>query len=160
MVGTLQDSHTVAVSVQGKFESHFKDTLLKSQIPDLTEGEIGEGSGSTGETNLIVNTIEQSPESTRMVVVGSATFIDDFVLELSSRLSQDRFLNNLLFLQNAVDWSVEDVDLLSIRARGTFTRVLEPMEDSQQTMLEVVNYDVFLLEYSKTQRATPGSAEG
>ena len=79
-----------------------------------------------------------------MVVIGSSEFLDDVLLQLSSRVSQDRYLNNLQFMQNAVDWSVEDLDLLSIRSRGTTTRVLRPMEQREQSTLEIVNYAVAL----------------
>ena len=54
-------------------------------------------------------------------------------------------LNNLLFVQNLVDWSVEDLDLLNIRSRGTYTRVLQPLQANQQTTWEVFNYIVALL---------------
>jgi ABC-2 type transport system permease protein len=77
--------------------------------------------------------------------MGSAEFLDDFVLRIQSQLVQDQILNNLQFAQNAVDWSVEDTDLLSIRARGTFTRLLDPMTESEQTRWELGNYFVALL---------------
>ncbi len=78
------------------------------------------------------------------MVIGSGEFVDDVILQLSSRVSQDRYLNNLQFMQNAVDWSVEDLDLLTIRSRGTTTRVLRPMEQREQSTLEIVNYVVAL----------------
>ncbi|MFN2131882.1 MAG: hypothetical protein ACK2VD_15230, partial [Anaerolineae bacterium] len=58
---------------------------------------------------------------------------------------QDRYLNNLQFLQNAVDWSVEDEDLLTIRSRGTYARLLRPLSETQQMRWEVANYVVALL---------------
>jgi len=44
-----------------------------------------------------------------------------------------------------VDWTVEDLDLLNIRARGTSSRVLLPLETNQQTYWEVANYILALL---------------
>ena len=90
-------------------------------------------------------TITTSPESSRLTVIGSATFAEDTVLNLSSRLIQDRYLNNLQFLQNVVDWSVEDLDLLEIRARGSTSRVLQPMTEGEQSFWEVANYVVALV---------------
>jgi ABC-2 type transport system permease protein len=55
-------------------------------------------------------------------------------------LTQDYVVNNLRLLQNAVDWSVEDTDLLSIRSRGSATRVLIPMDANQQTIWEISIY--------------------
>jgi ABC-2 type transport system permease protein len=92
-----------------------------------------------------MGTIESSPASARLVVVGSAEFLDDVVLEISRSLSQDRYLHNLQFLQNAVDWSVEDEDLLAIRSRGTYARLLRPLGETAQVRWEVFNYVVALL---------------
>ncbi len=66
-------------------------------------------------------------------------------LPLSSRLTQNRDLANLQFMQNAVDWSVEDLDLLSIRSRGTIARVLRQMDQNEQSTWEVANYAISLL---------------
>ena len=79
------------------------------------------------------------------MVIGSAEFIDDVVLDLSASLSADRYLLNLQFMQNVVDWSVEDQDLLAIRSRGAFTRLLKPLEEGEQSFWEVLNYGVALL---------------
>jgi ABC-2 type transport system permease protein len=119
------------VSIRGSFESYFKD-----QAPPVQEGET--------ETSAL-GTIEVSPESSRLVVVGSAEFVDDVVLEISSSFSQDRYLLNLQFLQNIVDWSVEDEDLLSIRSRGTYARLLRPLEKDEQSFWEGLNYALALL---------------
>jgi ABC-2 type transport system permease protein len=79
------------------------------------------------------------------VVIGSAEFLNDIVFDLSASLTRDRYLNSLQFMQNAVDWSVEDLDLLSIRSRGTSARVLYPLTESQQSFWEGVNYVLALL---------------
>ena len=105
----------LAVSVQGSFESYFKGkpaptTDSASRILKATETVLRQVE------NVVV---EQSPDTARLVVIGSAGFIDDFALELSARLTQDYYLNNLQFIQNTADWAVEDEDLLGIRARGT-----------------------------------------
>jgi ABC-2 type transport system permease protein len=78
-------------------------------------------------------------------VVGSAEFVDDTVFDISSSLTHDRYLNSLQFMQNALDWSVEDLDLLAIRSRGTATRVLSPEAEEQQSFWEGLNYTVVLL---------------
>jgi hypothetical protein len=44
-----------------------------------------------------------------------------------------------------VAWSTEDVDLLNIRSRGTYARVLAPMTERQQSFWEGANYVVALL---------------
>ena len=89
--------------------------------------------------------IKKSPESARLVVVGSAEFINDTVFSISQSMSQDRFMNSLSFLQNLIDWSVEDEDLLVIRSRGTYARLLIPLTRQQQTFWEWLNYGVAIL---------------
>jgi ABC-2 type transport system permease protein len=67
------------------------------------------------------------------------------VLNLASRLTADRYLTNLQFVQNAVDWSVEDLDLLAIRAHGSTSRILQPMTEQQQSLWESANYVIALV---------------
>jgi ABC-2 type transport system permease protein len=145
-VGQDMQSYPLAVSVQGVFDSYFKDRANPFEAaPDAelqaAPTETSQEAGATASRS----TIERSQAGARLVVFGSSTFIDDFVIQLSARLSRDRYLNNLLLMQNAVDWSVEDPDLLGIRARGSNVRVLAPLSESQQTAWEVGNYALALL---------------
>ena len=43
-------------------------------------------------------------------------------------------------MQNLVDWSLEDVELLRIRSRGSHARILEPTEAGERRALEWGNY--------------------
>ncbi len=137
--GDEHKSHALAVSVQGVFESYFKgkpspftEGGAEEEIPTLVEGAGG-------------GTIEVSPETARLIIIGSAEFVDDIVFEISSRLTRDRYLNSLKLVQNGVAWSTEDLDLLDIRSRGTYARVLAPMTESGQSLWEGANYVVALL---------------
>jgi ABC-2 type transport system permease protein len=135
-VGAERQSHTLAVSVQGVFESAFKGQPAPAPVA---------GEGEDAPQEPLAATIESSPETARLVVVGSAEFLDDIVFDISSTLTRDRYLNNLQFLQNAVSWSTEDLDLLSIRSRGTAARVLIPMDERAQSFWEGANYVIALL---------------
>jgi ABC-2 type transport system permease protein len=88
--------------------------------------------------------IESSPASARLIVFGSGEFLDDLVFNISSSLSQDRYLNSLQLLQNAVSWATEDLDLLEIRGGGSAVRVLAPMEERDQAFWEGANYVIAL----------------
>jgi ABC-2 type transport system permease protein len=132
-----QASVPLAVAIHGSFESYFKDRASPFEAEATTP--------VTGTVEPPMGTVTVSPDSARLVVIGSAEFIDDAVLQISQGLSADRYLNNLEFMQNAVDWSVEDEDLLTIRTRGTYARLLEPLEQGQQTMWEGMNYAVALI---------------
>ncbi len=138
-----QQSWPLAVSIRGSFESFFKD---RASPFEATEPALSGAEGPVTETvEAPLGTIEVSPESSRLVVIGSAEFIDDAILELSRSLSADRYLNNLQLVQNAVDWSVEDEDLLTIRSRGTYARLLKPLQKGQQSFWEGLNYALVLL---------------
>jgi ABC-2 type transport system permease protein len=142
-VSTERQPHRLAVSIQGAFESAFK-----GQPPPVDSGEEEELAPSaeiTTTEEALPATIDVSPETARLVVFGSAEFLNDLVFEISSRLGPERYLNSLKLVQNAVAWCIEDLDLLDIRARGTSARVLVPLTEQQQTLWEVANYVVALL---------------
>ena len=48
-------------------------------------------------------------------------------------------------VENAVDWALEDRDLLSIRGRAHFSRTLPPLNRTAQIFWEYLNYGLALL---------------
>ena len=44
-----------------------------------------------------------------------------------------------------MDWLAEDEDLLSLRSQGTYTRLLKPLDEKEQTLWEALNYVVALV---------------
>jgi ABC-2 type transport system permease protein len=138
-----QQAWPLAVAIQGSFESYFrgKASPFEQQgmaTPTATATE------TVATPEPVLGTVEVSPELSRLVVVGSSEFIDDTVLRISSNVSADRYLYNLQFVQNAVDWSVEDQDLLSIRSRGTYSHLLKPLDHKEQSLWEGLNYGLAL----------------
>jgi ABC-2 type transport system permease protein len=140
-----QEARPLAVAIQGSFESYYKgkESPFEAQSEAApTDTETAPETAATPEP--VLGTIEESPETSRLVVVGSSEFIDDTVLQILGNVSGDRYLDNLQFVQNAVDWSVEDQDLLSIRSRGTYTHLLTTMDRNEQTLWEGLNYGLAL----------------
>lgn len=136
-------SRPLAVAVRGSFESAFKDKPVPVPTPTPTADQQAQGAAPTPTpTPQAGSVIESSPDTARLVVIGSSDFLTDIVFQISANMSGDRYLNSLKLLQNAVDWSVEDTDLLGIRARGTSARVLKPMEAGDETVWEVLNYGI------------------
>jgi ABC-2 type transport system permease protein len=133
-------SYPLAVAVQGTFESFFKD----KPIPEAAPTTAADGTVQPVEPNA-VGTITASPGTARLVVIGSADFLNDAILNISLGGNSESQLNRLQLVQNSVDWSVEDLDLLSIRSRGARVRLLDPLTDSEQTFWEGLNYAVALL---------------
>ncbi len=145
-------SHILAVSSQGSFTSFFADTDDPRQVAQNKDME--ENIAEDGSTEAVSDPekampdaplIKKSPESSRLVVIGSSEFINDTVISISQSMSQDRILNSLGFLQNVVDWAVEDDELLTIRSRGSQARILYPISHQEQTFWEWLNYGLALL---------------
>ncbi|MBI5567829.1 MAG: ABC transporter permease, partial [Chloroflexi bacterium] len=139
-----RQSYPLAVSVRGVFESYFKGKPSPLQATDAAAPTTPDAPPTPTPAPQTSSLIESSPDIARLVVIGSGEFVDDVILQLSARVSQDRYLNNLQFMQNAVDWSVEDLDLLTIRSRGTTTRILRSMDQREQSTWEIVNYAIAL----------------
>lgn len=160
--GDPMSAKTLAVSSQGVFTSYFaerpdpriahaaeknqaadEDGIMEEAL-DSVDSKAGKDQAQKPEKVTLpdVPVIKKSPESARLVVVGSAEFVNDTVFSISQSMSQDRFMNSLGFLQNLVDWSVEDEDLLVIRSRGSYARLLAPLSRQQQTFWEWLNYGV------------------
>lgn len=151
-------SQVLAVTAQGTFLSFFADKddprkegqKAESDPQGLEETidsvDTPENAGDhAAQTLPDTALIKKSPESSRLVVVGSSEFINDTVISISQSMSQDRFLNSLGFLQNIVDWAVEDEELLVIRSRGSYARILYPLSRQQQAFWEWLNYGIALL---------------
>jgi ABC-2 type transport system permease protein len=144
--GEKLQSYPLGISMRGEFESAYKGKPSPMQESPVNNPQ---GPASPGqkepEQAKVVAPLERSPNGTRLVVLSSSDFLNDTVLDLSARLTQERFQNNLHLIQNAIDWSAEDLDLLSIRARGTYTRVLLPVGDRVQNIVEFANYAIALI---------------
>jgi ABC-2 type transport system permease protein len=143
----------LAVAVEGRFDSYFKgkDSPLVQQ-PDNKAGADKDGADKDGakagdkQTPVsITGVIDRSPESARIILVASDTFADDAVLNLASQGLGTLYSQPVAFLQNAIDWSLADRGLLSIRSRAQFARTLVPMERGDQLFWEYLNYGLALL---------------
>ena len=141
----------LAVSLQGAFGSYFAgrpNPLAEAAAATAVPDPGGSGPISTTLANTasapIVTPLLQAEDSARLVVVGSSEFVDDAVLQMASSLAGEQVLNNVQFVQNAVDWAAEDTDLLSLRSRGLATHLLEPLEEAQQQFWELLTYILVL----------------
>ena len=67
--------------------------------------------------------IPQSPNGTRVVVAGSADFI----------------ANNLAFMENLVDWMVEDEELIAIRSKTVQIPTLDKVDSGKRNALKSAN---------------------
>ena len=158
-VGDKRQSRTLAVAVEGRFESFFKgkespllekDNDKASQSgrgprPRSMPGQSkGQASQEQESSTPITGVIEHSPQSARLVLVGSNTFASDMALKLTSRGMDTRYTRPLTFIQNAIGWSLGNPGLLELRGQTRLTRTLNPLEASEQRFWEYLNYGLAL----------------
>lgn len=132
--------HLLGAISQGRFSSYFagQDSPLLS---DVENASTNDGNEATEEQeNVISSVIEHSPESARIILFASNDFLNDRVMQLAGANNGSQYLNGLQLMANAVDWSLEEQGLLSIRSRGHFNRTLPPMEQDEQLYWESGNY--------------------
>ncbi|MBF0435493.1 MAG: Gldg family protein [Magnetococcales bacterium] len=146
-------ARVVAVMVEGRFESFFKgkpSPLLKKEEEEKAKKEEKKEDKKEEESKSVAKkpiggVIERSGESARIILIASEGFAEDNILDLASQGMGTIYSKPLEFLQNAVDWSLEDRGLLSIRSRGHFSRTLEAMEQPKRMALEYMHYGIAVL---------------
>jgi ABC-2 type transport system permease protein len=130
---TETGSAVLAVSLTGVFPSHFADRDDPSQPPADAPAEPP------------APLLEDSLPDARLTVIGSSEIVSDLIVGLASRMGGEVHRSNLQLLQNVIDWSLEDTDLLAIRSSGSFTRTLAPLDETQARAWELSCYGVSLL---------------
>lgn len=116
----------LAVAMSGQFRSYYAD-----RAPPRLSG--------SDSLRTAAPPLERSPE-TRLTVIGNAAFLSDLVAGLLSQPDGGFFLQNLRFVQNLIDWSTLDNDLVSIRSQGGRAPRLSRLEKPTEVALETVNY--------------------
>ncbi len=141
-VGTIVGPQTVAIAATGRFDSFFKgkeSPLLKMDEQE-PESEDASDEEEKVEEEIITTVLERSPESSRLILISSNAFAEDTVMSLLSSTAGNNTTNPMQFVLNAVEWSLEDEGLLSIRSRSHFNRTLPPLSDDARQFWEVLNY--------------------
>ena len=89
---------------------------------------------------VISAVVERSPEAARLILIGSSSFLTDTAISLASEATQSGYLKPLELIENALEWSLEDRGLLSLRGRGQFSRMLAPVGRDSRMFWEYLNY--------------------
>jgi len=151
--GKQRAPRLLAVAVEGRFDSYFKgkESPLAQAGGQAAGAAAQPGKGPAGQAQKkpekpgpVTSVIDRSPEAARIILVSSSSFADDTVLNLASEGQGTLYTRPVEFLQNAIDWSLEDRGLLSIRSRAQFARTLVPMEHNAQLFWEYLNYGLAL----------------
>ncbi len=143
--------HLLGVVSEGRFDSYFaeKTSPLLEQSEDSKPTPAGENPGDEKAENEEVLTlgsvITRSPESARIILFSSNTFLEDRVMQLAGAVNGSVALGSVQLVANAVDWALEEQGLLSIRARGHFNRTLPPIPQEVRQVWEVMNYGLAIV---------------
>ncbi len=135
---TARGSELLIAALKGRFDSYFAgkpSPLLPQTQQDNTEQA----------APVIGGVIARSSDSARLVVIASNAFARDMVIALASQGLGTRYTRQLELIENAIDWSLQDKRLLSIRSRAGFARTLLPMDHQTQLFWEWLNYALALL---------------
>jgi ABC-2 type transport system permease protein len=151
--GGKEGRQLIGAMISGEFNSFFagKPSPLAKDAPAKPDQKAGDNTAKDAAAAKdakpsITGVIGRSPESGRLILIGSGTFLSDEVLELASSVDRTQYLAPVNFAQNLVDWSLEDRGLLALRNRGgQFSRTLEPMKSGGQMFWEYLNYALALL---------------
>lgn len=125
----------LAVALEGRFESFYqgKDSPLATAAEEDAD-----------QQTTVTGVIGRSPESARLVLIASNTFASDTAIGLASEGMGTLYTTPVEFLQNAIDWSLEDRGLLALRGRTQFARTLAPLPAGDQMAWEYLNYALAL----------------
>ena len=167
--GSEQREESVGVLLEGQFNSFFTESpiyaeavaLAGEQDEDAKSDDAATSSLDHGHDHeaedaaeliepedtlgTVASVITQSPESARLIVIGSSSFVSDTALGMLASARGQRYTESLQFIANIVDWSVEDTALMSIRGRGYFNRTLPPLDNVDKQVWEYMNYALALL---------------
>ncbi|MFP4323407.1 MAG: Gldg family protein [Anaerolineales bacterium] len=155
-VADARNDELLAVAVEGSFTSFYSENdppFAESETdeaetpppdPFTQPGAQTEPDEETIQALADLGTLEQSPNTARLIVVGSGEFLNDNVFQFSLSFSGERYLNSLQFVQNSVDWFVEDTQLSQLRTRGASVRLLDDLTEEEQTQVEALNYGLAL----------------
>ncbi len=128
-------SRVVAATLEGTFPSAFAD----KPSPLMEGAETATGSQGTGRT------LKKSLPDAKLAVIGSNEFLSDLIVGIGQQLRGQLHLPNAQLVVNLLDWSVEDTELASIRSAGAYARTLEPKNEKEILVFEIVNYTAVLL---------------
>ena len=158
--GEARGRQLLAIAVEGRFNSFFKDKphpLAAEKAPPDAEDKPSADDAADAATDargeaeadtlnpVISRIIDHSPQSARVILFASNSFLTDEMLDLAASGLGTRYLKPVQLIENAVDWSLEDRGLLSIRGRAQFSRTLDPLDRDAQLFWEYLNYGLALL---------------
>jgi len=147
----------LAVALEGRFDSAYQGkasplaapaaAAAASAAPSTTPSAKRALAAATAASGAAVaptptptSVIDHSPPNARLVLVASNSLATDTAINLASQGLETLYTKPIDFLQNTIDWALEDPALLALRGRTQLARTLEPMAEERQRGWEIGNY--------------------
>ena len=114
--GNEQGKQLLGVVVEGRFNSYFAGK--PSPLPAIKEkqddkkDDVGKGQEQETKSQIISRKIDKSPESARIILFSSNSFLNDTIIGIGSSVLRSSYLGPVQLIANSVDWSLEDRGLL------------------------------------------------
>jgi ABC-2 type transport system permease protein len=145
-VGKERGRQLLAVAVEGRFESYFRDKPAPlAAEPDAPDPDAAApDSEPQAKPPAVTRIVDHSPESARIVLLSSNTFVTDDLLNLAASGLGTRYLKPEQLIENTIDWALEERGLLAIRGRAQFSRMLDPLAQETRMFWEYLNYGLAL----------------
>ena len=106
-----QKANTLAVMVEGRFQSFFDTSPLAEDESepsaleeDGAEAEDAEEAEDVDTLGTVTTLIDKSPESARLIVIGSASFVADQTVRMIGSADGMIYVNSNQLMANLVDW--------------------------------------------------------
>lgn len=131
----------LAVALEGSFASAYQGkasplAAAASAPPPSASAPSAAASAPLAPTSVIAH----SPDNARLVLVASNSFATDTAIDLASQGLETLYAKPIAFLQNTIDWALEDPALLALRGRTQLARTLVPMSEQRERGWEFANY--------------------
>jgi len=144
MIPEAKEPSTLAVMVEGEFESFFKgkkSPLLNKEKNSTSDNE-EKKEDKKNDIGVVTSVIEKSPKNSSLIIFASNEFVADDTIQIQGMLGGSAYLNSIQLIENTVDWILEDRGLLALRNRRHFARTLMPLADNEKRNWEMMNYAV------------------
>lgn len=144
-VGENQGKKLLGVDIEGQFASYFsgKPSPLLAAKEEPAKDPKPQAPGKPAKDKkpqVITRQLDKSSDGARIILFSSNSFLSDTMLGIGSSVMRTSYLAPVQLIANAIDWSLEDRGLLSIRGRSHFSRPLLPLTREMQLVFEYLNY--------------------
>jgi len=132
----------LAVALEGRFASAYqgKASPLAAAASAPAASASAPAAAASAASLAPTSVIEHSPDNARLVLVASNSFATDSAIDLASQGLETLYAKPIDFLQNTIDWALEDPALLALRGRTQLARTLVPMSEQRERGWELANY--------------------